>query len=505
MASTTTWQPSQWADLLPEILGRVIARLPFPDDLARLRAVCRPWHAAVREHACPEVPWIIHSDGTFVTTYDYGFHRRVPFLDNTRFIGATGSWLALYRTDANDGRRSYLLHNPFTMTTLPLPGLDAVIGKVSQRFKIRKVLMRSDQDDIIVVMTNHLDYPIILCRPGKPRAWLPQQPEMQFARISDVAFHKGSLFGIMDDREFVMLALNEDDDGTPNVTCVVCLIKYMPGDDEVDEEDSNEDDGEALGNEYEQESEYSDASSFVEEDEDDEEASNNDDEEDADYNEVPSSLDEVDEEASSVKDEFEEDVAIVNKPNSEDNLFNNNDHEDVSGNEDESDTSNVSYGYENNEAASNISDDYEKYYNGDMSIVIDDEDDECDGDKPHKLRNYTVTTRHLIESDGKLLMLRRQERILHSSESCTFNVEVLEADLDVGEWVPTDVTGTLYVSNHNSQYVSTLSGEEDELTWYFTEDHDMFDSESQTSEEMIRSMSTWFFPQELVVQLVVNI
>ncbi|KAM0861298.1 hypothetical protein ACQ4PT_045982 [Festuca glaucescens] len=329
MASTTTSQPSQWADLLPELLGRVIARLPFPDDLARLRAVCRPWNSVVREHACPEVPWIIHSDGTFVTTYDQAFHRRVPFPNDTRFIGANSSWLALYRADANDGRRTYFLHNPFTKTTVPLLGLDAVIGKVSDCFKIRKVLMRSDQDDIVVVMTNHSSYPIILCRPGKPGAWSPpKQLETLFASISDVAFHKGAFFGITNDKKLFMLVLDEDDDGTPDVTYVGCLIKDMPGDDQVGKEDADEDYGEALGNEYEQESEYSDASSFVEEDED------------------------VEEETS--------------------------------------------------------------------------------------------TTRHLIESDGRLLMLRRQERILHSSDSCTSDVEVLEVDFDVCELVSTDVTGTLY-------------------------------------------------------------
>ncbi|KAM0845347.1 hypothetical protein ACQ4PT_056430 [Festuca glaucescens] len=360
MASTMTSQPSQWADLLPELLGRVIARLPFPDDLARLRVVCRPWNSVVREHACPEVPWIIHSDGTFVTTYDQAFHRRVPFPNDTRFIGANSSWLALYRTDANDGRRTYFLHNPFTKTTVPLLGLDAVIGKVSDCFKIRKVLMRSDQDDIVVVMTNHSSYPIILCRPGKPGAWSPpKQLETLFASISD------------------------DDDGTPDVTYVGCLIKDMPGDDQVGKEDADEDYGEALGNEYEQESEYSDASSFVEEDED------------------------VEEE--------------------------------------------------------------------------------------------TLTTRHLIESDGRLLMLRRQERILGSSSSYTLDVEVVEVDFEFCEWVPTCVTGTLYVSDRHSQYVSRLSGEDDELIWYFADEHDVMDPKSQTSDEITRSMSTWFFPQELVV------
>uniref|UniRef100_N1QSW7 F-box domain-containing protein n=1 Tax=Aegilops tauschii TaxID=37682 RepID=N1QSW7_AEGTA len=69
-----TLRPSshQWADLLPELLGRVIDRLPRPDDRARFRAVCRPWHLAVRQHNRPQLPWIIYLDGTFVTFPDHG-------------------------------------------------------------------------------------------------------------------------------------------------------------------------------------------------------------------------------------------------------------------------------------------------------------------------------------------------------------------------------------------------------------------------------------------------
>jgi hypothetical protein len=505
MVSSTTLQPSEWADLPPELLGQVIASLPFPDDLARFRAVCRPWHSAVREHVYPEVPWIIHADGTFVTTYDYGFHRRISFPDNTRFIGASGSWLALYRIDdPNDGQHKYLLHNPFTKTTVPLPGLDSVIGKVSNRFKIRKVLMRSDQDDFVVVATNYRKYPIILCRPGKSGAWLPEQGDIPDASICDVAFHEGNLYGVTYNKELIVLCLDEDDEGVPTVTSVEYVIENMPGDNEVDEEEANEDDGEALGNEYEEQAEYNDASSSDNEDEADGEASSNGDEEETDYKEASSSLDAVDGEALSVKGEFEDENDTMNKPTNEDNFSTSDDHEDVSVNEDEGYTSDALNGlneYEDNEASSNISDNYAQYYDPD-ELTGDYDDGECDdGDLPRNLpQNYTASTRHLIESDGKLLMLWRRQRVPHSSNnSYTLDVEVVEADLGTGEWVPTDVTGTLYIGARHSQYVYMLSGEEDELTWYFDDEHDVMDPISQTFEEMIRSMSTWFFPQELVV------
>lgn len=235
MASTP--QPSPvWVDLPPELLAQVIARLPFPDDRARFRAVCRPWHSAMREHVCPGVPWIIHADGT-LRDYDYRFlHRRVSFPDNTRFIGVDGSRLALYRTDANCGRRSYLLHDPFTKATMPLPGLDSVIEKVSGRFKNWKVLMQSDQDHLVAVTTNNSNYAIILCRPGKSGAWLPKRGKRPYPSIFDVAFHNGDLYGVTEQNGLVVLGLDEDDDGIPTVTSV----EYVIAGDEVDGEDDEE-------------------------------------------------------------------------------------------------------------------------------------------------------------------------------------------------------------------------------------------------------------------------
>ncbi|KAI4984588.1 hypothetical protein ZWY2020_017218 [Hordeum vulgare] len=163
--ASTRYAFHEWADLPPDLLGSLISRLPLPDDRARFRAVCRSWQSAVREHARPDLPWIIHADGTFVN-YGLGFHRRAPFPDDIGFVGVNGNWLALYHTGRN-GRHSYLLHNPFTKASLPLPGLDSVIGKmVSSLFKVRKVLMRSDQDNLVVVTTNNTNCPVILYRAG---------------------------------------------------------------------------------------------------------------------------------------------------------------------------------------------------------------------------------------------------------------------------------------------------------------------------------------------------
>jgi hypothetical protein len=200
------------ADLPPDLLGRVIALLPFPTDRARFRAVCRSWRSALRRElaGATQLPWILHSDGTIVTLPYHDLHTWSPFPAGTKLIGATGSWAALYRTDADDdGRRRYLLHDPFSNTTVPLPALDSVIGKVPDLFQVKKVLMRSTEDDLVAVMTNMRNHRIILCRPRKPGAWLLKRRVLPYACISDIAFHGDSLYGVTKNADLIALELGE--------------------------------------------------------------------------------------------------------------------------------------------------------------------------------------------------------------------------------------------------------------------------------------------------------
>lgn len=188
--------------------------------------------SALRDHGPPLLPWIVHADGTFVTLPDGGFHRGLTFPDSANFIGASKNWLAFYRTDKIDGyKRSYLLYNPFFGTTVPLPELDSVIGQVSNWFEIRKVLMRSAPDDIVAVTTNNWNYPIIVCRPGKPAAWFPGRLEMPYARIFDVVFLGDNLYGLTADEDLIAMNLDEDEDGRPITTSLgmhrVVMRTYM--------------------------------------------------------------------------------------------------------------------------------------------------------------------------------------------------------------------------------------------------------------------------------------
>ncbi|KQK15312.1 hypothetical protein BRADI_1g21846v3 [Brachypodium distachyon] len=389
MSSSLPQPSSPWADLLPELTGRVIARLPFHQDRARFRAVCRPWHSAVRHHVRPELPWIIRSDGSFVTLPDRKVHHRVTFPGDTVFVGASNNWLVLYRMISTDnGRRSYLLHDPFTDTSVPLPALDRLVGKVSHVFEIRNVLLRSTQDDIVAVTTNNLNYPIILCRPGKWEAWFPAREEMPYASIFDVVFCGDALYGITHHGGLVMMDIDEDDDGTPAINNVEYVIMPTMVGGAEDGEGESGDNGHVSGNDG--------------------------DEADSEYNKASS----IDQDTLSILDESGDDNAIADHRSSEDK--DNGDQEEVSSEEDEEE---VEDGFYDDMASSS-----------------------------------SGTTRHLFVSNGKLLMLKRQQYLPFSYRPYNLKVEVLEADVGANAWVlsPTCVTGTLFVSAKDTQHIFLL-------------------------------------------------
>jgi hypothetical protein len=102
------------------------------------------------------------------STYREGSWRRLYFFPkNMRCVGSTDGWIAIDCLDVeNHNKHKYLLHNEFSGTILSLTELDAAIGHVSELFEIRKVLLRSTPDEIIVIMTNRRTCPIILTRIG---------------------------------------------------------------------------------------------------------------------------------------------------------------------------------------------------------------------------------------------------------------------------------------------------------------------------------------------------
>ncbi|CAL5004569.1 unnamed protein product [Urochloa decumbens] len=249
--ASTSGSSTGWAELPADLLGCVIARLPFPGDRAAICATCRSWRAAARHHVRRQPPWIVLPDCSVCTTGRYGaFFDRIPGLpgENATCLAAAGEgWLALDLTDDafrrtptmdtycpdtrtfRDARpdvkhsHSYLLHNPFTKATVALPELDDLVGHVAETFEIRKVLMRSTTpDDVVAVTTNNWSCNIILCRPGKkgPSLVLPN------LRVIDVAFvGDTTLYGITRAEELVAFHLGEDEDGRPKVTRFELVIE----------------------------------------------------------------------------------------------------------------------------------------------------------------------------------------------------------------------------------------------------------------------------------------
>ncbi|KAM0844743.1 hypothetical protein ACQ4PT_056864 [Festuca glaucescens] len=252
-------------ELPVDVLVLIFARFFYPADRARFQAVSRSWRSAA--HPPPRgLPWIMHPAGAFLnpsnrvlrhpvsfpettSSSNGGDHIRQNFFsfpDNIRGVGSTDEWLAIDCQDAAN-RHTYLLHNEFSGTTLSLPELDAAIGHVSELFEIQKVLLRSTPDDVIALMTNHVNCPIILTRRGKG-VWLPERHAGPLTLIIDVAFLGDRLYGITLDERLVFLDIAFDDNGVPMVTCAKCVIGkhfylWSNGEDYDDDDGSDDDDG----------------------------------------------------------------------------------------------------------------------------------------------------------------------------------------------------------------------------------------------------------------------
>ncbi|KAM3368208.1 hypothetical protein ACQJBY_016633 [Aegilops geniculata] len=209
------------------------ARHSASADRSRFRAVCRSWHLAMSRHvpAPSQIPWIVMSDGSFLTPSDAAgtSPARIPSLPrNVRCVASADSWLLLDRTDVRKKTHSYFLHDPFTNTTVPLPELDAMIGHASELFGVHKLRMRTTPYDIIVVMTNNWNYPIILIWPGKG-VWLPKPQTAPFIYIVDTAFLGDKLYGITQAEDLVSFGIDFDNKGVPTITTIERLIRHPPG------------------------------------------------------------------------------------------------------------------------------------------------------------------------------------------------------------------------------------------------------------------------------------
>jgi hypothetical protein len=126
--------------------------------------------------------------------------------------------------------------------------------------------------------------------------------------------------------------------------------------------------------------------------------------------------------------------------------------------------------------------------------------------------NVYITSRHLIESSGKLLMVRHHHQVRPKTDCrpgaiyITRRVEVFEADTATGAWIP--VTGglgggrALFISTNFSKSVAAPCGEVEEDAIYFMGTGEVFNLKTRTCSpsRLCRSFwrLTWLFHPELV-------
>ncbi|XP_021320548.1 testis-specific Y-encoded-like protein 2 [Sorghum bicolor] len=317
-----------WADLPLDLVGDVMAYLPLPADRARFAAVCGAWRSAARQLAASgRMPWILLPSGGVCTTIGHAAaFFRIPGLPEktTCLGGATGAdaWLVLDCTDDTcrrtpfwdnycpdtgtfkddprpdvKHRHTYLLYNLFSNVTVPLPELDAIIGHVTETFEVCKVLMimppssswsTPDGNDVVIaVTTNHCEYNVILCRPGKGVFVLP------YYKVIDIAFVRDILYGITMSEELLAFHLGEDEDGRPNITRFERAIN-SPLSYDHDESDEDDDDDEEEEEEEEEEDHNESDDDDHESDDNDNDNDNDDDDDDEEEEEGISSIDESD-------------------------------------------------------------------------------------------------------------------------------------------------------------------------------------------------------------------
>ncbi|KAE8774678.1 hypothetical protein D1007_52915 [Hordeum vulgare] len=407
-----------------------------------VEAICRSWRVTSREHLpCPprRLPWILDNNYYFMKSCDT-WGRRLPSLpENATCIGSTNDWIA-FRCVVHDSaqkKHSYLLHNPFSGMTVPLPELDALIGNnVSVLFKIPKVLMRSTPCDVVAVMTNNHNYPIILVRPGKG-VWLPRPRSAPFIYIIDIVFIGDRLYGITMAEDLISLDIAFGVDGTPIITRAKRVIRHPS----------------KAG----------------------------------DYSKVWSNVD------------FLRVMSYRSK---------------------------LDHGYD---LWSDVDDKYHKYVAKDKgqqdgsSKTLNGEHDEDHARYPstNNTGNYTIgegihydqlsdelliTTWQIVESLGKLLMVRwKLHRPLHG-QYYTRSAHVFEANINVGAWVPVKdgLCGqALFISRYYCKSVRA-SGDVEKDAVYFADTGEVLNMRSRTTSQPQRyffyaSRATWLFPPDPLI------
>uniref|UniRef100_A0A3B6ASZ7 F-box domain-containing protein n=1 Tax=Triticum aestivum TaxID=4565 RepID=A0A3B6ASZ7_WHEAT len=504
---------SSWSELPHELLGLLIARLPFPNDRARFRAVCRSWRSALRYHGHQARQLIVRPGGSFMTPSDGRSYPLPSFPDNTICIGSTDDWIALRHHDHPDGR-NFLLHNPFTNTSVPLE-LDAVIAKAT---KVRKVLVWSTAagDLIVAVLTNNTRRPFILSRGGKD-VWLPGSWDLLYNFIVDIAFVGDKLYAITQDENLFPIDIAMDGDGKLMVADGRRVVRqprshygYNAWSESESESEFEEEEEEATetfnvgvagtsDEEAVRASKEKTVGAFDEYDGEtlDEEASRTTDKDatvpldDFDNQEVVETLDE---EATKISNEDEK---VVGGTSNVELTWPLNDDLDEEWDVTSSETMNVAYEEEGEEDIEPWVRD-ENSLNDGFDYVYDDA----------LSKALTSIFRYLVESCGKLLMVKHYMQLTAPNglpTRFTCQVEVFKAS--AGAWVPMTVglggDQALFVSMCFSKSVPASCGDVEKDIIYFVNTGEVFNMKFNTCSPVRWKASitfeTWVFPSKLVV------
>uniref|UniRef100_A0ACD5WQD3 Uncharacterized protein n=1 Tax=Avena sativa TaxID=4498 RepID=A0ACD5WQD3_AVESA len=527
----------------------VVSRLPNALDGRQLSGLWRQAIVNVHGSAAGPLPWVVLPDGCILTCAAGDMHYRPASIpDTATCVGSTDHWLALVSVNGKKSH-SYTLYDPFFETTVPLPELDAVIDVVPKYFRISKVLMRSTPDDVVVFVSNHRKYPIILVRPGKGM-WAPDpSTSSPFARVIDVAFLGDTLYGITLAEDLFALDIAFDAHGVPTVTGTRHVIKSSKGDDDcgsdgdedysessaddstendygLDDDDDDHDDNDTTDDDGDDTTD--DDGDDTTDDDDDDMTDDDDDDDDDDDNNTP------DDDDDDTPDDDDDDDGDM-EDSDEEMLYGNTLGEDLfafaiafdahesSTKDDDSDVWSTIKGngdggvdYSEN-GANDIGENDVDDDDDDDDDVDDDDDMEDDVEYNNKYevstkpKNLIVPIRYMVESRGKILMVRRKLQCPVHHRSCTRTVEVFEADMSACTWAPVenDLGGhTLFISKRFSKSVHAAS-ESMKDACHFIDTRDTFSMGSNVTSalqcdsdyDMLvscfpKEQCTWIFPQE---------
>ncbi|KAK3119777.1 hypothetical protein QOZ80_9AG0675020 [Eleusine coracana subsp. coracana] len=207
LCSSKHRQPSLWPDLPPELVGVILCLLPSHADRLSFRAVCRQWRLAAQQDPSlpPALPWLRLNHRNF-RSLPGGERRRLKSIGvfHTETAIASDGWLTykLY----NYQTRSSFLFNPFTGASIYVPPPPDSISL--------KTIVCSP--DLIATLIN-INTAVAFYRLGAP-SWSVSRPPRysqdghQWMRsYSDIALHRGKLYGLTNVEELFSHELVDDD------------------------------------------------------------------------------------------------------------------------------------------------------------------------------------------------------------------------------------------------------------------------------------------------------